>query len=100
MEAATAAGWLFGMLTVPVPSLICFVAAGYAVYGPTTLLVLTVGTGVHCFTLDREMGSWVLTQSNMTIPEDTKDPNLIRAKKALKKKMPKLRPNWKACRKM
>ena len=49
------------------------VAAGYAVYGPTTLLVLTVGTGVHCFTLDREMGSWVLTQSNMTIPEDTKE---------------------------
>ena len=49
------------------------VAAGYAVYGPTTLFVLTVGTGVHCFTLDREMGSWVLTQSNMTIPEDTKE---------------------------
>jgi fructose-1,6-bisphosphatase I len=49
------------------------VAAGYAVYGPTTLLVLTVGTGVHCFTLDREMGSWVLTQSNMRIPEDTQE---------------------------
>ena len=49
------------------------VAAGYAVYGPTTLLVLTVGTGVHCFTLDREMGSWVLTQSNMMIPAETKE---------------------------
>ena len=49
------------------------VAAGYAVYGPTTVFVLTVGTGVHCFTLDREMGSWVLTQSNMTIPEDTQE---------------------------
>jgi fructose-1,6-bisphosphatase I len=49
------------------------VAAGYAVYGPTTLLVLTVGTGVHCFTLDREMGSWVLTQSNMLIPADTQE---------------------------
>jgi len=49
------------------------VAAGYAVYGPTTLLVLTVGTGVHCFTLDREMGSWVLTQSNLKIPEDTSE---------------------------
>jgi fructose-1,6-bisphosphatase I len=49
------------------------VAAGYAVYGPTTLLVLTVGTGVHCFTLDREMGSWVLTQSNMMIPQETKE---------------------------
>ena len=30
------------------------VAAGYAVYGPPTVFVLTVGTGVHCFTLDRE----------------------------------------------
>ena len=49
------------------------VAAGYAVYGPTTLLVLTVGTGVYCFTLDREMGSWVLTQSKMMIPEDTQE---------------------------
>jgi fructose-1,6-bisphosphatase I len=49
------------------------VAAGYAVYGPTTLFVLTVGTGIHCFTLDREMGSWVLTQSNMKIPADTQE---------------------------
>jgi fructose-1,6-bisphosphatase I len=49
------------------------VAAGYAVYGPTTVFVLTVGTGVHCFTLDREMGSWVLTQSNMTIPVETQE---------------------------
>jgi fructose-1,6-bisphosphatase I len=49
------------------------VAAGYAVYGPQTMLVLTTGDGVHCFTLDREMGSWVLTQSNMRIPESTKE---------------------------
>jgi D-fructose 1,6-bisphosphatase (EC 3.1.3.11) len=49
------------------------VAAGYAVYGPSTLLVLTVGTGVHCFTLDREMGSWVLTQANIRIPEQTRE---------------------------
>jgi fructose-1,6-bisphosphatase I len=47
------------------------VAAGYAVYGPQTMLVLTTGNGVNCFTLDREMGSWVLTQRNMTIPETT-----------------------------
>ena len=44
------------------------VAAGYAVYGPQTVLVLTTGNGVNCFTLDRELGSWVLTQSDMTIP--------------------------------
>ena len=49
------------------------VAAGYAVYGPQTMLVLTTGHGVNCFTLDREMGSWVLTQRNMTIPAETKE---------------------------
>jgi len=49
------------------------VAAGYAVYGPQTMLVLTTGNGVNCFTLDREMGSWVLTQRGMRIPEDTKE---------------------------
>src|SRR5690606_696821 len=49
------------------------IAAGYAVYGPQTVLVLTVGTGVFGFTLDREMGSWVLTHENIRIPEDTKE---------------------------
>jgi fructose-1,6-bisphosphatase I len=49
------------------------VAAGYAVYGPTTLLVLTVGDGVVCFTLDREFGTFVLTQENMQIPAETKE---------------------------
>ncbi|MXN78426.1 class 1 fructose-bisphosphatase [Burkholderia sp. 4701] len=49
------------------------VAAGYAVYGPQTVFVLTTGNGVNCFTLDREVGSWVLTQSNMRIPEETRE---------------------------
>ncbi|MGL4574354.1 MAG: class 1 fructose-bisphosphatase, partial [Burkholderiaceae bacterium] len=49
------------------------VAAGYAVYGPQTVLVLTTGHGVDCFTLDREMGSWVLTQNNIQIPSETKE---------------------------
>ncbi|MEO6351851.1 MAG: class 1 fructose-bisphosphatase [Burkholderiaceae bacterium] len=49
------------------------VAAGYAVYGPQTVLVLTTGNGVNCFTLDREMGSWVLTQRNMKIPAETRE---------------------------
>lgn len=49
------------------------VAAGYALYGPQTLLVLTIGNGVVAFTLDRELGSWVLTQENIRIPEDTKE---------------------------
>ncbi|MGI4982975.1 MAG: class 1 fructose-bisphosphatase [Janthinobacterium lividum] len=47
------------------------VAAGYAVYGPQTMLVLTTGDGVNGFTLDRELGSWVLTQPQMQVPEDT-----------------------------
>jgi fructose-1,6-bisphosphatase I len=47
------------------------VAAGYAVYGPQTMLVLTEGTGVVGFTLDREMGSWMLTDESITIPEQT-----------------------------
>ncbi|KDR44480.1 class 1 fructose-bisphosphatase [Caballeronia glathei] len=49
------------------------VAAGYAVYGPQTVLVLTTGNGVNCFTLDRELGSWVLTQSDMQVPVETKE---------------------------
>ncbi|PHM20732.1 MAG: class 1 fructose-bisphosphatase [Curvibacter sp. PD_MW3] len=49
------------------------VAAGYCVYGPQTTLVLTVGDGVAMFTLDREQGSFVLTQEHVKIPEDTKE---------------------------
>ncbi len=49
------------------------VAAGYAIYGPQTLLVLTVGTGVYEFTLDREIGSWRLTDGPMRIPTGTKE---------------------------
>src|SRR5687767_5477623 len=48
-------------------------AAGYCIYGPQTTLVLTVGNGVAMFTLDREQGSFMLTQENMRIPEDTKE---------------------------
>ena len=48
-------------------------AAGYCVYGPQTTLVLTVGDGVVMFTLDRETGSWVLTERQMQIPADTKE---------------------------
>jgi fructose-1,6-bisphosphatase I len=48
-------------------------AAGYCVYGPQTMLVLTVGNGVAMFTLDRETGSWVLTTPEAQIPEDTKE---------------------------
>jgi fructose-1,6-bisphosphatase len=49
------------------------VAAGYAMYGPSTMLVLTVGKGTHGFTLDREIGNFILTHPNLTIPEDTSE---------------------------
>lgn len=48
-------------------------AAGYAVYGPQTMLVLTVGNGVMGFTLDREMGSWLLTHEHIRLPEETSE---------------------------
>ena len=48
-------------------------AAGYCVYGPQTTLVLTLGDGVAVFTLNRETGSWVLTDSGITIPDDTRE---------------------------
>jgi fructose-1,6-bisphosphatase I len=47
------------------------VAAGYCIYGPSTMLVLTLGHGTHAFTLEREEGSFLLTQADMRIPEDT-----------------------------
>jgi fructose-1,6-bisphosphatase I len=49
------------------------VAAGYCIYGPQTTLVLTVGNGVAMFTLDREQGSFMLTQEDIRIPADTKE---------------------------
>ncbi|MGO1073506.1 class 1 fructose-bisphosphatase [Lysobacter sp. CA199] len=49
------------------------VCAGYTTYGPSTMLVLTIGNGTHSFTLDREVGSFVLTTRDMKIPEDTKE---------------------------
>ena len=49
------------------------VAAGYCIYGPQTTLVLTVGDGVAMFTLDREQGSFVLTEENVKIPSDTQE---------------------------
>jgi fructose-1,6-bisphosphatase I len=49
------------------------VCAGYTVYGPQTLLVLSVGFGVQVFTLDRDTGSFLLTQENVRIPLETKE---------------------------
>src|SRR6478609_1907890 len=49
------------------------VCAGYTTYGPSTMLVLTIGRGTHAFTLDREQGSFMLTTRGMQIPEETKE---------------------------
>jgi fructose-1,6-bisphosphatase I len=49
------------------------VAAGFAVYGPTTVFVLTVGDGVYGFTLDRETYTFVQTHPEVRIPEDTQE---------------------------
>lgn len=47
------------------------VAAGYAIYGPTTMLMLTVGNGVQGFTLDPRVGEFMLTHPDIKIPQDT-----------------------------
>jgi len=45
------------------------VAAGYVVYGPSTVLVYTAGSGVHGFTLDPTIGAYVLSNESMKMPE-------------------------------
>ncbi|NYF79497.1 class 1 fructose-bisphosphatase [Granulicella arctica] len=45
------------------------VAAGYVVYGPSTVLVYTTGNGVHSFTLDPTIGAFVLTAEKMQMPK-------------------------------
>lgn len=49
------------------------VAAGFALYGPATMLILTTGQGVDGFTLDRDIGAFVLTHPQMRIPDDTRE---------------------------
>ncbi len=49
------------------------VAAGYALYGPSTMLVLTVGNGVAGFTLDPLLGEFMLTHPDLRVPEDTQE---------------------------
>ena len=49
------------------------VCAGYAIYGPSTMLVLTLGHGVDGFTFDRELGEFILTHPNLRISEETSE---------------------------
>jgi fructose-1,6-bisphosphatase I len=77
-------GTIFSILRAPAgitnPSLQDFlqpgtrqVCAGYALYGSSTMLVLTTGHGVNGFTLDREVGEFYLTHPDMRVPEDTSE---------------------------
>ncbi|HLM03422.1 MAG TPA: class 1 fructose-bisphosphatase, partial [Pyrinomonadaceae bacterium] len=45
------------------------IAAGYVVYGSSTVLVYSIGSGVHGFTLDPSVGTYILTHENIRMPE-------------------------------
>ncbi|MBF0373564.1 MAG: class 1 fructose-bisphosphatase [Alphaproteobacteria bacterium] len=47
------------------------ICAGYAVYGPSTMMVLTTGHGTNGFTLDQDIGEFILTHPDLRIPEET-----------------------------
>lgn len=49
------------------------VAAGYAIYGPTLMLVLSVGDGVAGFTLDPNLGEFKLTHPDIRVPEQSSE---------------------------
>lgn len=49
------------------------IAAGFTIYGPSTLMVLTLGYGTQVFTLDKDIGEYILTEERVTIPEDTNE---------------------------
>ncbi|PZU53466.1 MAG: class 1 fructose-bisphosphatase [Thauera sp.] len=49
------------------------VCAGCAIYGPSTMLVLTLGSGTHAFTLDPVLGEWVLSHPNLSVPRSTRE---------------------------
>ncbi len=49
------------------------VCAGYALYGPSTMMVMTTGHGVNAFTLDQNVGEFILTHQGMQIPADTSE---------------------------
>ena len=82
IEVNVAVGSIFSVLRAPTPGAdptesdflqpgVEQVAAGYAIYGPATMLVLTVGNGVVGFTLDPALGEFFLTHPDIRIPETT-----------------------------
>jgi fructose-1,6-bisphosphatase len=84
IDVNTSVGSIFSVLRAPegctTPTAADFlqpgtaqVCAGYAIYGPTTMLVLTLGRGTHGFTLDRGMGEFVLTHENLRIDREARE---------------------------
>lgn len=49
------------------------IAAGYIIYGPSTMMALTTGNGVRLYTLDKTHGGFLVTRDKVTIPEDTQE---------------------------
>ena len=84
LDVDVTVGTIFSVLAAPdgvtIPSLQDFlqpgtrqICAGYALYGPSVMLVVTMGRGVHGFTLDPEIGAFTLTHPDMRIPEDSRE---------------------------
>jgi fructose-1,6-bisphosphatase I/sedoheptulose-1,7-bisphosphatase len=83
-EVNVAMGSIFSVLRAPAPgSDACAedflqagctqVCAGYAIYGPSTMLVLTLGHGTHGFTLEPMLGEWVLSHPRLHVPSQTRE---------------------------
>ncbi|MGI9001551.1 MAG: class 1 fructose-bisphosphatase [Pseudonocardia sp.] len=79
IDVNVAVGSIFSILRAPRPGVDATaedflqpgsrqVCAGYAIYGPSTMIVLTVGTGVHGFTLEPQLGEFILTHPSIGIP--------------------------------
>ena len=81
LDANMSAGTIFSILRIPdqggqprgehfLQPGAAQVCAGFALYGPSTMLILTTGEGVDGFTLDRDIGAFILTHPQLRIPED------------------------------
>ena len=84
LDAGISVGTIFSILRSPDPGAeprpehflqpgSAQVCAGFALYGPSTMLILTTGDGVDGFTLDRDIGAFVLTHPKLRIPEDCEE---------------------------
>ena len=84
IDANISVGTIFSILRSPDPDAqprvghflqpgVAQVCAGFALYGPSTMLILTTGDGVDGFTLDRDIGAFILTNPKLRIPEDCEE---------------------------